>query len=72
MIHDLDGINNVLWRLCKRYKIHTDSDVRFVVDGIFNPGCTKGPDGMHQWDLHLDRIMTKDYMIVCSNNLAVQ
>lgn len=27
-------------------------------------GCLKGPVGTHQWDLHLDRLLTEDYALV--------
>lgn len=34
--------------------------------------CTKGPLGIHQWDLHLDRVWTKDFIIVCSQCFEAQ
>ena len=34
--------------------------------------CTRGPLGIHQWDLHLDRIWTKDFIIVCLSSFEAQ
>lgn len=46
----------------------TDRDV----NDISVLACTKGPLGIHQWDLHLDRLWTKDWIIVCSQCFEAQ
>lgn len=32
---------------------------------VLHLACTSGPLRVHQWDLHLDRVWTKDWIIVC-------
>lgn len=42
------------------------------VDDVSVLACTRGPLGVHQWDLHLDRLWTKDWIIVCSQWFEAQ